>query len=144
MGTACFVGQLAASSAFIGVDSAAHMSEEVSDNRETTLTMRKKMLTAFQVKNASLTVPRMMMGTTALNGILGLTSIITYMFVIQDIQQQILESSAAYPWVAVFALATGSNAGAIGMTIPFIVISFGELQASTDTFPSVDAYISQA
>jgi len=29
MGTACLVGQLAASSAFIGVDSAAHMSEEV-------------------------------------------------------------------------------------------------------------------
>lgn len=68
----------------------------------------------------------MMMGTTILNGILGLVSIITYMFVIQDIQQQILESTAAYPWVAVFATATGSNAGAIGMTIPFIVISFGK------------------
>ena len=29
MGAACLVGQLAASSAFIGADSAAHMSEEV-------------------------------------------------------------------------------------------------------------------
>lgn len=65
------------------------------------------------------------MGTTILNGVLALVSIITYMFVIQDIEQQILESTAAYPWVAVFAIATGSNAGAIGMTIPFIVISFG-------------------
>ena len=67
-----------------------------------------------------------MMGTTIINGVLSLVSVITYMFVIQDIEKQILESTAAYPWVAVFALATGSNAGAIGMTIPFIVISFGE------------------
>jgi len=69
-----------------------------------------------------------MMGTTIINGVLSLVSVITYMFVIQDIEKQILESTAAYPWVAVFALATGSNAGAIGMTIPFIVISFGESQ----------------
>lgn len=68
----------------------------------------------------------MMMGTTIINGVLSLVSVITYMFVIQDIEKQILESTAAYTWVAVFALATGSNAGAIGMTIPFIVISFGE------------------
>ena len=71
----------------------------------------------------------MMMGTTIINGVLSLVSVITYMFVIQDIEKQILESTAAYPWVAVFALATGSNAGAIGMTIPFIVISFGENQS---------------
>ena len=30
IGAACIVGQLAASSAFVGVDSAAHMAEEVS------------------------------------------------------------------------------------------------------------------
>lgn len=71
----------------------------------------------------------MMMGTTIINGVLSLVSVITYMFVIQDIEKQILESTAAYPWVAVFALATGSNAGAIGMTVPFIVISFGEHQS---------------
>lgn len=88
-----------------------------------------RFLTATQVKNASQTVPRMMMGTTIINGVLSLVSVITYMFVIQDIEKQILESTAAYPWVAVFALATGSNAGAIGMTIPFIVISFGEYQS---------------
>jgi choline transport protein len=80
----------------------------------------------FQVKNASITVPRMMIVTTIVNGFLGSASIITYMYVIQDIQQQILESTAVYPWVAVFAIATGSNAGAICMTIPFIVISFGK------------------
>ena len=33
IGAACVVGQLAASSAFVGVDSAAHMAEEVSRNR---------------------------------------------------------------------------------------------------------------
>ncbi|KAF2724292.1 amino acid transporter [Polychaeton citri CBS 116435] len=105
IGTACIVGQLAASSAFVGVDSAAHMSEEVN--------------------NASVTVPRMMIGTVVINGALGFVAIITYMFVIQDVETQILGSTAVYPWIEVFAVATGSTGGAIGMTIPIIIISFG-------------------
>jgi choline transport protein len=107
IGAACIVGQLAASSAFVGVDSAAHMAEEV--------------------KNASVTVPRMMLGTTIVNGSLGLVAIITYMLVIQDVDQQILGAGNAYPWIGIFEVATGSKAGAVGMTIPFIIISFGRL-----------------
>ena len=51
VGTACIVGQLTAVGAVGGSDSAAHMSEEVS--------------------NASLVVPRIMMTTIFLNGALG-------------------------------------------------------------------------
>jgi hypothetical protein len=67
-----------------------------------------------QVNNASLTVPRMMFGTIIFNGITGFVSVITYCFVVTDIQQEILGTTAVYPWIAVFAKATGSAAGAIG------------------------------
>ena len=55
IGAACVVGQLAASVSMIGADAAAHMSEEV--------------------KNASVTVPKMMFGTIVVNGIMGFVSL---------------------------------------------------------------------
>jgi choline transport protein len=82
-------------------------------------------LTSSKVKNASVTVPRMMIGTTIINGVMGLVSVITYMLVIQDVEEQILGAGNAYPWIGVFEVATGSKAGAVGMTIPFIILSFG-------------------
>jgi hypothetical protein len=85
-------------------------------------------LTSSQVKNASVTVPRMMLGTTMINGVLGLVTIITYVLVIQDVEEQILGAGNAYPWIGVFEVATGSKAGAVGMTIPFIIIGFGRLR----------------
>ena len=103
IGAACVVGNLAAAGAFIGADSAAHMAEEV--------------------RNASLTVPRMMIGTILFNGVLGLVVIITYVFSIQDLHAQIVDSTAVFPFIEVFAKATGSTAGAIGMTVPMVVLS---------------------
>jgi choline transport protein len=67
----------------------------------------------------------MMIGTTIINGVMGLVSVITYMLVIQDVEEQILGAGNAYPWIGVFEVATGSKAGAVGMTIPFIILSFG-------------------
>jgi hypothetical protein len=69
----------------------------------------------------------MMLGTTIVNGCLGLVAVITYMLVIQDVEEQILGAGNAYPWIGIFEAATGSKAGAVGMTIPFIIISFGKL-----------------
>lgn len=76
-----------------------------------------------EVKDASLTVPRMMIFTIALNGILGLIMTITWVFAIQDVESQIVESTAVYPFIDVFAVATGSTGGAVGMTIPMVVLS---------------------
>lgn len=104
VGAATIVGVLAPAGAFIGADAACHLSEEV--------------------KNASLTVPRVMIFTVLLNGILGFISIVTYVACIQSVEEQILGSTAAFPFMEVFAVATGSNAGAIGMTIPFIVLAY--------------------
>ncbi len=76
-----------------------------------------------EVKNASKTVPRMMMFTVCLNGLLGFVMIVTYVFAIQDVEEQIIMSTAPYPFIDVFATATGSVAGGIGMTVPIIIMT---------------------
>lgn len=58
IGTACFVGSVTATGSFAGSDAAVHMSEETTD--------------------ASKSVPRMIMFTIVLNGIMGFVFIITY------------------------------------------------------------------
>ncbi|WPH00004.1 GABA-specific permease [Acrodontium crateriforme] len=105
VGAACIVSQTSTASAFFGVDSAAHMSEEV--------------------RRASTTVPRMMMLTIAVNGFLGLVMIITFVFAVQDVQQQFVDSTETYPFIGVFYTACGnSSAAAIGMTVPVILMTF--------------------
>lgn len=58
LGTACFVGTITSTGSFAGSDAAAHLAEETRD--------------------ASKSVPRMIMGTVLLNGLMGLVFIITY------------------------------------------------------------------
>ncbi|KAK5131255.1 hypothetical protein LTR08_001160 [Meristemomyces frigidus] len=111
VGGACLVGQLASAGAFIGVDSAAHLSEEV--------------------KNASLVVPRMMVLTVLANGAMGLVMIVTYVFAIQDVEEQIVNSTAVYPFIDVFEVATGSRAGAIGMATPIVILSISMCMNAT-------------
>lgn len=64
-----------------------------------------------------------MFGTILFNGAPGFVAIVTYAFVIQDLQTQIVDSKAAFPWIEVFRQAVGSSVGAIGMTVPIIVVS---------------------
>ena len=42
-----------------------------------------------------------------------------------------MDSTAAFPWIEVFKKAVGSSAGAIGMTVSIIVVSFGMAINST-------------
>jgi choline transport protein len=58
IGAACFVGSITATGSFAGSDAAVHLSEETTD--------------------ASKSVPRMIMFTIVLNGLMGLVFIITY------------------------------------------------------------------
>lgn len=58
IGTACYVGTITATGSFAGSDAAAHLAEET--------------------KDASKSVPRMIVGTVLLNGVMGLVFIITY------------------------------------------------------------------
>lgn len=86
---------------------------------------------AEEVKNASVTVPRMMMSSVFLNGALGFVMIITYCFSIQDVEQQIVASEAPYPFVEIFAVATGSTAGAVGMAVPIVLMTLSMCINST-------------
>jgi amino acid transporter len=70
---------------------------------------------AEEVRHASKVVPRMMVTTICLNGVLGFVMIITFCFCVTDILNQIVLSTAAFPYVDVFAAATGSTGGTIAM-----------------------------
>lgn len=84
-----------------------------------------------EVKNSSLTVPRQMMLTVVVNGVLGFAITIIYIFAIQDVDVQIAQSTAVYPFIDVFEVATGSQAAAIGMTVPVIILSISMCMNAT-------------
>jgi choline transport protein len=64
-----------------------------------------------------------MMATVLLNGLLGLITTITYCFAIQSVEEQVITSTAPYPFVAIFATATSSTSTAIGMTVPIVLMT---------------------
>ena len=100
VGAACVIGQVSAGGSLIGADAAVHMAEEV--------------------RSASLTVPWMILGTILLSRVMGSGIITTYVFVIQNVQTQILNSTFVYPFIEVWEVAIGSRAGAVGMTVPLV------------------------
>ncbi|KAK5175583.1 uncharacterized protein LTR77_000722 [Saxophila tyrrhenica] len=109
IGVACIVGQIAATGAFVGSDAPVHLSEEVN--------------------NASLAVPRMMLGTILLNGAMGFVMIITFCFCITDITA-VISSESPFLFVDVFYAATGSKAGATVMAcIPLLLTCCTALNA---------------
>ena len=58
-----------------------------------------------------------MMLTVLINEALGLITVITYSFAIHSVSDQIINSTAPYPFVQVFATATSSTTAAILMTL---------------------------
>ena len=68
IGTACFVGSITATASFAGSDAAVHMAEETED--------------------ASKAVPRMIMLTIAVNGVMAFVFIITYVSVFSGWKSQ--------------------------------------------------------
>ena len=117
MGLALMVGQVSAIYACISTDAAAHMSEET--------------------KDAGRTVPRAMLGAYLANGALGIAFLITYMFMMTDVQAA-LEDATGYPHMWVFGQAV-SPGGVIAMNvIPTVVIFAGsisfQLSASRQTW----------
>ncbi|KAI7158396.1 amino acid permease [Hortaea werneckii] len=102
LGTACYVGSITATGAFAGSDAAVHLAEETRD--------------------ASRSVPRMMVGTVLLNGAMGFVMIITFAFCITDLEA-VVSSESPFPFVDVFLSATGSRAGTVCMTLIPIILS---------------------
>ncbi|EQK99679.1 amino acid/polyamine transporter I [Ophiocordyceps sinensis CO18] len=101
-GLSCFVGIIGVVFAFAGVDCSFHMCEEV--------------------KNPSVAVPRSIMTSIAINGVMGLAMIIAMLCSATNIDEAI-ESSTGYPYIEIFFQATGSRAATAAMTSLIIVMT---------------------
>ncbi|KAL8982050.1 MAG: hypothetical protein Q9205_003339 [Flavoplaca limonia] len=94
-GLAFFVGIIATVFAFAGPDGAVHMCEEI--------------------QNASTVVPWAMVGTIAVNGLLGFAMVIFLLFCLGDIDKA-LASPTKYPFIEIFYQGVrNSTAGAIAL-----------------------------
>ncbi|KAI1073897.1 putative GABA permease [Whalleya microplaca] len=103
-GLSFMIGLPASVFSLIGADSAVHMSEEI--------------------KNASTVVPRAIVISIAVNGVLGFAMLIAYLFCLGDLEA-VLESqeTLGYPFLFVFQTGTGSTPGAAVMGL--IVVTLG-------------------
>lgn len=98
-----FVGLVGIVFAFLGTDGAVHISEEV--------------------KNAAIVVPRSMIISVLINGILGLGMVIAIVFCLGDVDQISSTPPIQFPFMAVFAQAAGSSSGGAGM-VALIIFMF--------------------
>ena len=94
-GLSFFVGLIGLVFAFIGTDGAIHMSEEVT--------------------NAASVVPRSIMLSVLINGVLGFAFLVAMVFCLGDIEKVTSTPPTQYPFMAIFAQAVGSSSGGAGM-----------------------------
>lgn len=99
-GLSFMVGLLTPVYTLLGADSAVHMAEEI--------------------KDASLTLPRAIMASASINGILGWVMTITFCFTLGNLLD-ITQSATGYPFIQVFYNATKSRGGASVMTAIIII-----------------------
>ncbi len=85
-----------------------------------------------EIKDASKTVPRTMMGAYLLNGALGLVFLVAYMFVITDVEAA-LNHPTGYPHIWAFSQAV-SPGGVVALnTIPITLLFAGTLTFNLST-----------
>jgi choline transport protein len=91
-GLSFMVGSLGMLWTFSGADGAIHMSEEI--------------------ENAPLVVPRSILATYILNGVLGFAMLVAVLFCIQDLDAA-LSDPTGYAFIQIFQSATGSTGGTV-------------------------------
>ncbi|MCJ1465810.1 hypothetical protein MMC07_004429 [Pseudocyphellaria aurata] len=101
-GVSFFVGLVTSVFAFVGADGAIHMCEEI--------------------KEASIVVPRSLIISITINGVLGLSMLLAVLFCIGNLDDA-LNTPTKYPFIEIFAQATGSNGGATGMTALVLLLT---------------------
>ncbi|CAG8979944.1 hypothetical protein HYALB_00013368 [Hymenoscyphus albidus] len=94
-GVSFLVGIVGPCFSLLGADGAVHMSEEI--------------------KNPSLNVPRAIVFSIVLNGLLGLAMLLAALFCLGDIET-VLSTPTGYPFMAIFQQAVGSLSGALTMS----------------------------
>ncbi|KAF2240361.1 amino acid transporter [Trematosphaeria pertusa] len=97
-----FVGLNGNAIAFVGTDGPVHMSEEV--------------------RNAAKNVPRSMIYSTLLNGVLAFGILLAVLFHMGSMEDAMNNAPNGFPFIAIFASSVGSKAGATAMTSLIIVL----------------------
>jgi len=101
-GLSFFIGLIGPVFAFGGADGAIHMCEEI--------------------KNASVVVPRAMVWSIFINGILGFGMLLGVLFCIGDLDT-ILSTPTGFPFMAIFLQSTGSQSGALTMVSIVVILA---------------------
>lgn len=83
---------------------------------------------AEEIKDASETLPRAMMSSVAINGVLGFIMLVTLCFTLGEVDA-VLDSPTGYPFIQIFYNTTGSLAATNAMTAVLVIT----LTASTIT-----------
>lgn len=65
-----------------------------------------------------------MVASFVLSGLMGLAMLTMYVSCIQDIEVQIVSSTAIYPWIDVFSVSLGSKGGTLAITSLMIILGF--------------------
>ncbi|KAJ5518554.1 Amino acid/polyamine transporter I [Penicillium expansum] len=107
-GTATLVGLSTTITSMLGYDCSVHMSEEI--------------------KDASETLPKAMMTSVAVNGVLGFIMLVTLCFTLGEVDS-VLDTPTRFPFIQIFYNTTGSFAATNAMTAVLVVT----LTASTIT-----------
>lgn len=100
-GLSFMVGLIGLVFAFVGADAAVHMSEEIT--------------------RANVNVPRSIVTSVCVNGLMGLCVLLATLFGIGDVDAA-LTTATGYPFIEIFQQATGNNAGGIGMSAIIVVM----------------------
>ncbi|KAK5133339.1 hypothetical protein LTR08_007864 [Meristemomyces frigidus] len=103
-GVSWSVGLLTVVYCFVGFDGAIHMSEEV--------------------KDAATTIPKVIILTICINGLLAFGFLIALLFCLGNIEEVLSKPTGGFPVFAIFQAATGSNAAATAMASGLIIIAF--------------------
>lgn len=92
--------------------------------------------TGEEMHNASVVLPRVMIGTIALNSLLGLAFLFALLFCLGD-TESVLKSSLGFPIIQIFYNTTGSQAATTALMTPFISVAiastFGLLASTSRT-----------
>lgn len=77
---------------------------------------------AEEIRNAAVVLPRAIMLSVLINGILGFSMLIAVLFCMEDVEKA-LKSPTGYPFIEIFFQATKSVTGAVLMTTIILIIT---------------------
>lgn len=97
------VGFLGNVATFVGADASVHMAEEV--------------------ENASLSIPRAIVAGMTINGLIGFAMMVATLYCLGD-ASSVVDTDTGFPFIQIFYNSVNSRAGAIGMTVVVLILTW--------------------